>query len=84
VGGSDRHSPKWWFHAHPTTLSASVGKTQTKLWFSPNCVKTNSILWTENLIKHALSLMKQQYTLETKDHASQMCKKEYGGSSNKR
>jgi hypothetical protein len=27
----------------------------------------------KNLIKHALSLVKQQYTLETKDHASQMC-----------
>jgi hypothetical protein len=26
----------------------------------------------ENPIKHALSLVKQQYTLETKDHASQM------------
>jgi hypothetical protein len=25
----------------------------------------------ENLIKHSLSLVKQQYTLETKDHASQ-------------
>jgi hypothetical protein len=84
VGGSDRQSPKRWFRAHPTTLSASVGKAQTKLWFSPNCVKANSILWTENLIKHSLSLVKQQYTLETKDRASQMCKKESGGRSNKR
>lgn len=41
VGGSDRHSPKWWFRAHPTTLSASVGKAQTKLWFSSECY----LLW---------------------------------------
>jgi hypothetical protein len=31
----------------------------------------------ENLIKHALSLVKQQYTLETKDHASQMSIKKH-------
>jgi hypothetical protein len=31
----------------------------------------------ENLITHALSLVKQQYTLETKDHASQMSIKKH-------